>query len=652
MQAAWHGWYPLGGGNLLVSAGKEEIAVTYPNASLVDLYMRGANDDLFQKWWDCTNWIPPDDGWAIHPDSFKLGSAPTVVSLGVNHRDVYVRGQNGGVFHKYWDGKQWNGWYNLGGTIKGRVGVVNPTPNTIDLYVRGTNDELYQKWWDGSKWTPPDYTWIPFNDGFKFDSSPVVYSRDANHRDIYVRGMDGSVYHKYWDGVKQTWNGWYNLGGTIKGDVGVVYPTPNTIDLYVRGMNDELYQKWWDGKQWTPPDYSWIPHNDGFKLGSSPVVYSLGGDHRDIYARGQDGLIYHKHWTPDHRFGTANMRVGFASGAVDALFAPKVNQTTPGAAVIVIKNGQVVHAAGYGLADTQSKQPITPKTKFHLCSCAKQQTALGIMMLKHDNIIDYNDPVGKHLPEVARFGNAFTIRTLLHHTSGMPDYYGGAGRTNLFAISGAPTNNDVMKLLSTWGTLKFTPNTFEVYSNEGYDLLACLIERKSGLSYSSFMQKRVFDYLGMPDSFSLPDPQRLSEPHRAIGHTKETNGSFTALGADAMDNITGSGSIFISVLDFHPYVRALRTDQLVPQTMYANDAYVSRKLTNGSAGPDGPYGFGWALGSYKGTRHINHAGIWAGYCSRFSTFPDRNLYIIALSNRDDLDADLSNIVLGIADIYW
>src|SRR5215469_7575828 len=117
--------------------------------------------------------------------------------------------------------------------------------------------------------------------------------------------------------------------------------------------------------------------------------------------------------------------VGVAEGfpqQVDALFAPIVTKVSPGFAVLVMKNGQVALKQGYGLADLQAKTPVTSSTNFRLASFTKQFTAMAIMLLDHDGKLSYDDRLERFFPEFPAYGRSITIRQLLTHTSGLPDY--------------------------------------------------------------------------------------------------------------------------------------------------------------------------------------------------------------------------------------
>ena len=157
---------------------------------------------------------------------------------------------------------------------------------------------------------------------------------------------------------------------------------------------------------------------------------------------------------------------------IDELFEPLCKDGGPGAAVLVAQGGTVLFKAGYGLANLKTRARITPDSLFHLGSVGKQFTALGIMMLHEQGRLDYDDPIGKHLPELARFGTGLTIRHLLHHTSGIADY--DADEALHAAIEDKapfPSNSDLLAVLAHQGKALSAAGTRFRYSNTGYDVL-------------------------------------------------------------------------------------------------------------------------------------------------------------------------------------
>lgn len=323
---------------------------------------------------------------------------------------------------------------------------------------------------------------------------------------------------------------------------------------------------------------------------------------------------------------------------VNALFADFIDQDTPGAAIIVIQDSKILYQAGYGLANLKQGMPITPQTIFHMASASKQFTALAIMMLAEEGKLKYDDLLSKHLPELVGL-EGVTLRHLLQHTSGLVD-----DDEALTEAYPAPTHADLLAWLVDNGELSFTPGDEFEYSNRGYEILGLIVERFSGQSYADFLQRRIFDPLGMQNTF-VYNPDRLEDPNRAIGYEME-NGRFVVYDSDPMDNLLGSGSVYSSVTDFYLYDQALYTDRLVKQSTLV-EAFQPAHLNDGR---DEPYGFAWDLGEYHAATYVGHSGEWLGFVSYILRFPEQKLSVALFSNRTDTDVD--NLPFQIADIYW
>ena len=333
-----------------------------------------------------------------------------------------------------------------------------------------------------------------------------------------------------------------------------------------------------------------------------------------------------------------------AARQVDQLFAAlPINNNTPGGAVAVMQQARILYKAAYGLADVKKNQPLTPQSLFHLASAGKQFTALAVMKLVEAGKLAYDDPIGKHLPELARFGKQVTIRRLLQHTSGVPDYYDDPLWSQLTALNPQPNNRDALNLLATEGRLQFKPGSQFSYSNTGYDMLGSLVERVSGQAFPAFMQQHIFERVGMANTFSLPNPQRLKDPAVSASYFRE-NRRVVAYEPDALDGMVGSGSVYTTVEDLALYDAALYTDALVsPATLAA--AYRPAVLNDGERTD---YGFGWYVGSEDGRRYAYHEGSWLGFISYYTRFLDQQLGVIVMLNRD---YDSYNMTWEIAKLY-
>jgi CubicO group peptidase (beta-lactamase class C family) len=315
------------------------------------------------------------------------------------------------------------------------------------------------------------------------------------------------------------------------------------------------------------------------------------------------------------------------SARIDDYIADKVLPDGPGLALAVVKEGSVVHAAGYGLVKRRGP-PITPATIFHLASCGKQFTGLGIAMLAEEGKLHLDDPVARHLPLLAAFGPQVTLRRLLHHTSGIHD---------LCDEDGIETNADVIRIYVELGCpmaeLGSRPGDAFCYSNSGYDLLGAVIEHVSGQSYHDFFQMRVFDRVGMKDTFSVPD-RRMRNPRCATGHIHDDRGACVEHVSTGIDEVVGSGSFYTTVPDLCLYDHALATNSLL------SEAGMRQIYTSGRTNDGTPtnYGFGWSVGTDRhGQRFAEHKGEWDGCYSYIGRFLDRPLSIFLLSNHPGLD---------------
>jgi CubicO group peptidase (beta-lactamase class C family) len=323
------------------------------------------------------------------------------------------------------------------------------------------------------------------------------------------------------------------------------------------------------------------------------------------------------------------------SARIDGYLAGKIRPDGPGLALAVVKSGISVHAAGYGLAETRG-DAITPDTMFHLASCGKQFTGLGIAVLAEEGKLHLDDPVAKHLPALAAFGPQVTIRRLLHHTSGIRDLYDEDGVAKILTRCERATNADMIRTYADLGCPMAdggtAPGDAFSYSNAGYDLLGAVIERVSGQSYHDFFQIRVFDGVGMKDTFSVPD-RRVRDPRCATGYIRDDGGVLVAHAGTALDDVVGSGSFYTTVNDLCLYDRALATNSLL------SEAGMREALTSGRTNDGAPidYGFGWHLGTERGMRYADHAGEWNGFYSYILRFLDRPLSIFLLSNHPELD---------------
>jgi CubicO group peptidase (beta-lactamase class C family) len=333
---------------------------------------------------------------------------------------------------------------------------------------------------------------------------------------------------------------------------------------------------------------------------------------------------------------------------VDDSIAALVPADGPGLALAVTASGAVVHAAGYGLSDLRSGSPVAPDTIFHLASCGKQFTGLGILMLAEERRLGLDDPLGKYIPALSGFGSLVTIRTLLHHTSGIRDMYDEIGTAELLARNERPTNADLIRTYAALGCpmarRRIRPGDEFSYSNSGYELLGSVIEQAARRPYRDFFEAGVFAPLGMRDTFSVPD-RRVADRRCATGYVLDDTGAVGEDSGSEFDGLVGSGSFYTTVLDLCRYEEALRTHRLV------SEASLDEAFTSGQTNDreDTGYGFGWYLGSQDGAEFADHQGEWNGHYAYICHYLDRPAGIFVLSNNPDVDpVEVANLA---ADAY-
>jgi hypothetical protein len=236
-----------------------------------------------------------------------LSSAPDVTSWADGRLDVFVRGTDSALWHKWFDGN-WSHWESLGGVLSSDPSAASWANGRIDAFVRGTDNALWHKWYDGS-WSH----WESL--GGILTSGPDVCSWASGRLDVFVRGTDGALWHKWYDGG---WSHWESLGGLLTSDPAAVSWANGRIDVFARGTDNALWHKWYDG--------SWSHWESlGGVLTSGPDVSSWGMGRLDVFVRGTDSALWHKWFDRDWSYWeslggvltTDPATVSWGSGRID-----------------------------------------------------------------------------------------------------------------------------------------------------------------------------------------------------------------------------------------------------------------------------------------------------------------------------------------------
>jgi CubicO group peptidase (beta-lactamase class C family) len=341
-----------------------------------------------------------------------------------------------------------------------------------------------------------------------------------------------------------------------------------------------------------------------------------------------------------------------SSSQIDAIFTSLQSNEAPGAAVLVVRNGRTVFSRGYGVTDLRTLHKIDAHTNFRLASFTKQFTAASIMLLARDGKLHYDGHLADFFPEFPEYGKSITVRNLLNHTSGLPDYedllmkqYEGTSPEKVPQILDA----DVLKLLETQSAGKFPAGSKWEYSNSGYAVLAMIVEKVSGKPFGQFLQERIFTPLGMKHTLAY-EKGKNEVQHRAFGHTKD-DGAFRETDQSPTSAVLGDGGIYSSLDDLAKWDRALRDHALLSEAEM-QPALTAVSPTDGPARtPQGQtlsYGFGWFLDPYAGHKRMFHDGSTVGFRTTIQRFPDDSLTIIVLANR--ADADPEALAVRVADL--
>jgi murein DD-endopeptidase MepM/ murein hydrolase activator NlpD len=212
-----------------------------------------------------------------------LTSAPAAASWAPGRQDVFVRGTDNALWHRWWDGHAWNGWESLGGALNADPAVVSRAAGRLDVFVPGTDGAVWQKSWDGSRWS----LWGR-HDGASTSFAPAAASWAPDHLDLFARAADNSLLHQSWNGVG--WSPWERLGGNLASSPSAVSWAGNRIDVFAEGSDGGLTHTWWDGARWQ----GW--ENGGGVLTAAPVVASQGPGRLEVLVRGSDDALYRKRW--------------------------------------------------------------------------------------------------------------------------------------------------------------------------------------------------------------------------------------------------------------------------------------------------------------------------------------------------------------------
>ena len=312
-------------------------------------------------------------------------------------------------------------------------------------------------------------------------------------------------------------------------------------------------------------------------------------------------------------------------------------ENVPGVAVAIVRGGEVLVAQGYGLANVEHGVRVTPETVFESGSVGKQFTSAALMTLVEEGKVALNDSITKYLTDAPESWRPITVRHLLTHTSGIPDY-----TVESFDLRKDYTEDELAKM--AYGLkLEFEPGARWSYSNTGFVLLGILMHKASGRFYGEILKERLFDPLGMKTARMISEADIV--PNRAAGYRLVDGEIKNQEWVAPTLNTTADGSLYLSLRDYIAWDLGLRAKAVLKSQSWSQ-VYTPVSLRSGKPYP---YGFGWFVDQSNGKPWYYHGGAWQGFTTAISRYLGDDLTVVVLTN--SADADPYKFVDGIATIF-
>ncbi|MCC6928716.1 MAG: serine hydrolase [Gemmatimonadaceae bacterium] len=315
------------------------------------------------------------------------------------------------------------------------------------------------------------------------------------------------------------------------------------------------------------------------------------------------------------------------AAAIDSLFTPMSHAGSPGCAVAVYQNGAIAFARGYGFANLTHDVPITPATRFTVGSVSKQFTAASIALLVRAGKLSLDDDVRRYIPEMNATPTPVRVRHLVHHTSGLRDFWELVGLAGVRYDDGY-TSQDMLALAARQKGLNFPPGAEYRYSNTGYLALGVIVQRVTGQSLRRFADSAIFQPLGMQETLFLDDHTEVVAG-RAMAYSP-VGGAGGRWKVDVWNNdIVGQGGVVTSLADLQKWDENFYTGK-VGGREFLELMHQVEPLTSGASNA---YAFGISVGNYRGQRLVEHTGATGGYRAALFRFPDQHTSFAMLCNR-------------------
>ncbi|MGI8838761.1 MAG: serine hydrolase domain-containing protein [Pyrinomonadaceae bacterium] len=339
---------------------------------------------------------------------------------------------------------------------------------------------------------------------------------------------------------------------------------------------------------------------------------------------------------------------------VDQLFREWDKPSTPGCALGVIRDGELVYERGYGMADLEHNIPLTSESVFYVASMSKQFTAASVALLAQQGKLSLDDDIRKFLPETPSYQRPVLIRNLIYHTSGIRDYivlnYLAAVPTESISSDdenyermALTTSEQVFKLIARQRALNFLPGDESAYSNSNYILLAQIVKRVSGKTLPEFADENIFKPLGMVHTHYYDDLFAVVK-NRAIGYSPRDGGAFVPVRLN--NGTVGPAGVLTSVNDLLLWDRNFYNNGLGGRKTFIDLLLTGDTLNDGTKLQ---YAFGLVNYKYKGLKAVGHDGGFFGFKTSMNRFPEQRFTVICLCNSRNAPMDV--LADQVTDIY-
>jgi CubicO group peptidase (beta-lactamase class C family) len=318
-----------------------------------------------------------------------------------------------------------------------------------------------------------------------------------------------------------------------------------------------------------------------------------------------------------------------ATDRVDRVFQQWHTDATPGCAVGVAHDGNMVLSRAYGMADLEHDIANAPATIFEAGSVSKQFTAAAIVLLAQQGRLSLDDDVRRHVPELPDYGTTITLRHLMTHTSGLRDWGSVAAITGWGRSSRTHDHSHVLDILSRQRGLNFTPGSEYSYSNSGYNLMAVIVDRVSGMSFADFSRQHIFEPLGMMDTQWRDDYTRIVRGRSSAYAMRGGNWVIDR----PIEHVHGNGGLLTTVADLVTWSQAL-ADGRIGGADFVRTMHTRQVLTGGDTIS---YAGGLFVGEYRGLPEVSHTGATSGYRAFLARYPGQALDVAVLCNASNVN---------------